>query len=953
MTRPLTTTFLTGALAVLFTLSFAITAQGFDYVLGEDFYTKPTIPKPAKGETITDPNFHTNITRITDKSIDGYSDDLMVPYYGRFNPENADGTRILLGAEFSYHLYNANPPYELIRKINPLSLGFLHSWSGGAIEAQWDANNPNIFYYILGSFAGATGEIDPSDYATFNSYNIATDTRTIIHDFKNEIPTATLVSVSTEGEPSANQQYWSWMVYGPSGVIAQIVYDKDADTIIHQIDNAPCGVDWITTSPDGGYSMANHMNCNSWYGQVYPWSGWPSHSGIALQQHSDTAYFFTPGIGKEQAHFGMDSAYDCIAVEDYDPNGYRLRLFNVCGGTGPYCASVEVSSSNFEKPGWGALRFYQQKGGGDWYDYQIVMVELNKDRCRYKTQGTTGVWTACAEPERIWRIAHTHDTGYDSGGGGYWAYWASINRKGTRLYFGSNWDTPGGQVETYMVELPETWWEDLSLGGPTSQSCSDQSGHYCTDRETWICPGQWLNANDTDACCSQPCQPDQDAPNVSVSHSPQNPLETEQVTLTATASDNVKLKEIRLYLDGQPVRTCSSSPCTNVSGPYPFGTHTYYATAEDYAGNPSRDPPSGEKNFNVTEDTFPPAISNVQSTPAPTSATITWETDEPANSLVKYGTQPGIYPESETYPAYVTQHSITLTGLLNSTTYYFVVNSTDQSGNSAQSSEQSFTTIEITDLALRLDFEEGSGTTATDSSGNDNHGTIYGAVHTDDSKTGSYALYFDGTDNYVAIPDSLSLRPSEITASAWIKCENCAGSEYILGKVKSGSTPSYAIYTNWPTEGIAFFIDDGSTYYKSPVGNPLVDGEWYHVVGTYDKNRVRLYINGTEVGSGTESTIDIGYSGAASLYIGGISSSYNFPGKIDDVRIYSRALSPQEILGLYKAGMSHPADTDQDGCIIMQELLAFIDHWKMDSTTYPMWEVMEAIGLWKSGAGCT
>jgi hypothetical protein len=48
----------------------------------------------------------------------------------------------------------------------------------------------------------------------------------------------------------------------------------------------------------------------------------------------------------------------------------------------------------------------------------------------------------------------------------------------------------------------------------------------------------------------------------------------------------------------------------------------------------------------------------------------------------------------------------------------------------------------------------------------------------------------------------------------------------------------------------------------------------------------------------------------------------------------------------------HRADTDGDGCVGPQELNAFIDHWYLDSTGYPMGELMEAVGLWKSGAGC-
>jgi hypothetical protein len=50
--------------------------------------------------------------------------------------------------------------------------------------------------------------------------------------------------------------------------------------------------------------------------------------------------------------------------------------------------------------------------------------------------------------------------------------------------------------------------------------------------------------------------------------------------------------------------------------------------------------------------------------------------------------------------------------------------------------------------------------------------------------------------------------------------------------------------------------------------------------------------------------------------------------------------------------LHHRADTNEDGCITMGELLAFIDEWKISSQDVPMWELMEAIGLWKAGTGC-
>ncbi len=92
----------------------------------------------------------------------------------------------------------------------------------------------------------------------------------------------------------------------------------------------------------------------------------------------------------------------------------------------------------------------------------------------------------------------------------------------------------------------------------------------------------------------------------------------------------------------------------------------------------------------------PPVISNVAATDITSSSAktkIIWDTDVAADSLVRYRTESGIY-NSVSDSTYVTSHSVDLTELTPSTTYYYVVNSTGQSGNSDQSSEYSFTTLE-------------------------------------------------------------------------------------------------------------------------------------------------------------------------------------------------------------------------------------------------------------------
>ncbi len=90
-------------------------------------------------------------------------------------------------------------------------------------------------------------------------------------------------------------------------------------------------------------------------------------------------------------------------------------------------------------------------------------------------------------------------------------------------------------------------------------------------------------------------------------------------------------------------------------------------------------------------DVVPPVISNL----GQVGATITWATNEAADSRVDYGTSPGVYtvstPITDTSPR-VTAHSVTLSGLLDSTTYNYRVRSVDAAGNVGLSTESSFTT---------------------------------------------------------------------------------------------------------------------------------------------------------------------------------------------------------------------------------------------------------------------
>jgi hypothetical protein len=105
----------------------------------------------------------------------------------------------------------------------------------------------------------------------------------------------------------------------------------------------------------------------------------------------------------------------------------------------------------------------------------------------------------------------------------------------------------------------------------------------------------------------------------------------------------------------------------------------------------------------LIDDTTPPQGSNIEATSVgDTSATISWTTDEYADSTVKCGTQSGNYTITVSDPLYVKVHAVDLSELEPETTYYCQVSSTDQSGNTYQSQEFSFELIQESFIYLPL-----------------------------------------------------------------------------------------------------------------------------------------------------------------------------------------------------------------------------------------------------------
>lgn len=212
-------------------------------------------------------------------------------------------------------------------------------------------------------------------------------------------------------------------------------------------------------------------------------------------------------------------------------------------------------------------------------------------------------------------------------------------------------------------------------------------------------------------------------------------------------------------------------------------------------------------------------------------------------------------------------------------------------------------------------LDEGSGTTAADGSGNGNDGTLAGSTlpQWDPNGASKYCLDFFGpggsatNSSRVEVSDSASLDISgtELTMEAWVYYESSnppvSSVDIILNKERSYE---FAVgsdrHVRWAIEttgvGTWYWVDSGV----------LVDPDaWTHIVIVYNGSDVRVYKNG-ELASTPYSysgTVEPSNNplGIGARYSGG-NWNYGFPGKIDEVAVYARVLTPEEIKEHYNNG---------------------------------------------------
>ncbi len=179
-------------------------------------------------------------------------------------------------------------------------------------------------------------------------------------------------------------------------------------------------------------------------------------------------------------------------------------------------------------------------------------------------------------------------------------------------------------------------------------------------------------------------------------------------------------------------------------------------------------------------------------------------------------------------------------------------------------------------------------------------GTFQGGMLANAAGRAGAAFRCDGTNDYMALADAPELRPASLTLEAWVRPTALGGWRTVAFKGAGGGL-GYALYAdNDGSHPAGHVVIDGNEYAVF-ASQPLALDVWTHLAMTYDGSALRLYVNGELAASGLLSGPIATSTDPFSIGGNPIWGEY-FQGRIDEVSLYNRALSPDEIAAIHAAG---------------------------------------------------
>jgi hypothetical protein len=324
------------------------------------------------------------------------------------------------------------------------------------------------------------------------------------------------------------------------------------------------------------------------------------------------------------------------------------------------------------------------------------------------------------------------------------------------------------------------------------------------------------------------------------------------------------------------------------------GTYYYVVTAQDLVGNISA--PSNEASATVLQDIFAPFVDvTAPASYATVNGAVTLiatASDDVGVTNVEFLID-GTFVGSDSIAPYAI--SWNSTSVANGT-HFVTARAYDASGKSSVSGQVgiivSNNTPPTAGLVAAYNFNQNS-TTVPDVSGTGNNGTVSGATWTTLGRFAG-AFSFDGVNDRIDIGDSATLDlTGAFTLEAWVYPTATSGWRTVILKEQTNGL-TYALYARENTARPSGWVNTGGVDQSVAGATALPLNTWTHLVTTFDGSALRLYVNGILVQTSAASGAAAVSTGA--LRIGGnaIWGEY-FKGRIDEVRVYNRALSPAEV----------------------------------------------------------
>ncbi len=383
------------------------------------------------------------------------------------------------------------------------------------------------------------------------------------------------------------------------------------------------------------------------------------------------------------------------------------------------------------------------------------------------------------------------------------------------------------------------------------------------------------------------------------------------------AMDNVDVVSYNVYQDSVLIGSTSNLQVL-VSELTPLTDLVFGVSAVDAAGNESLTTTlkvtSGE---DESPDTTPPtAPGNLTGATGATSVLLSWNASTDDRILAGYVVSvDGVFFDS----LIATATSVLIGGLDPETPYSFEIYAFDNAGNNSDTSEITLTTdqeINTGEAGLVAWYPfEGN---ANDATPYNNHGVIGGnpafepATH---PNGGGQNIKFDGDQDSVLVPNAVQLISDYTTVSFWIRVDSINQLDAEAYVIDFGhwserwkiSLPKHTRIV-WTTNGNNLQFPSFISDMDSGDGNELVPGFWWYVTMVHDGTNDIIYVNGEEANTKPVPTVLNSTGRPLGMGSDPIEGGHYFEGALDEVKIYNKALTAEEIMRLYESGTTGTKD---------------------------------------------